>query len=83
MDRKIMEYNKMPIKTIEEIAAIIDANIPTKYTFNENTEILVINSYKNSCYAMKLDENQTNSINEYDFMYRGGELYKIFLGKSF
>lgn len=78
MMRKEQDYKKLIFKSPEEICAIIDLSIPSKYDFNENTEIIVIDVQNEQSFAMKLTKEQNDHVNEFDYAYRGNILYKIF-----
>ena len=67
----------MTEKTPEEIAAVIDINIPDDYEFNEKTTVLVIDSVKKSCYPLEFTTEQKANINSYKSISRGSEMYKI------
>ena len=70
-------YRSIPLKTPEEIAAVIDINIPDDYEFNEKTTVLVIDSVKKSCYPLEFTTEQKANINSYKSISRGSEMYKI------
>jgi len=75
-------YKKVPLKTPEEICAVIDMNIKDDYEFNKNTVVMVLDCIKNSCYELSLNDEQIDDINSYESICRGHELYKISLSQS-
>jgi hypothetical protein len=77
MLKKQKMYDKIPLKTPEEICAVIDINIQHDYEFNEKTNILAIDCITNTCYPVELNEDQRNSINSFNSISRGIELYKL------
>lgn len=82
MAEKQCEYDKLPLKSIEQIYAGIEVNIPSKYDYNENTTIFVLDSVNENTGIMKLNKEQIDIINNINPLCRGTSLYDIFLRKS-
>ena len=77
MQQKQKQYNKMPIKNIEQIIGILSINIPTEYTFNENTTVVVLNAIKEECTIYKIPEDQLDRINDTSFICKGTLIYDM------
>jgi hypothetical protein len=77
MSKKQKMYNRVPLKTPEELCAVIDINIEDPYEFNEKTTVLVVDCVKDTCYPIELNQEQTGEINSYNSISRGIELYKL------
>jgi len=77
VNNKIESYEKVPIHSPEELVVCLEINIPHKYEFNENTQILVIDNVKKQCYSMNITEEDRKNINSYDSISQGHEMYKI------
>ena len=67
----------MPIKNIEQIIGILSINIPTEYTFNENTTVVVLNAIKEECTIYKIPEDQLDRINDTSFICKGTLIYDM------
>jgi hypothetical protein len=80
--KKTKIYKKIPLKTPEEICAVIDINIEDTYEFNDKTTILAIDCIENSCYPVDLTEQQRTEINSYKPISRGSQLYEIINSKK-
>jgi hypothetical protein len=76
--RKRKQYTKIPLKTPEEIEAVIDINIPDKYIFNDDTTVMVIDCINKNCRTFSLEEEEIGNINAMHSVAWGEELYKIF-----
>jgi hypothetical protein len=77
MVKKEKMYNKVPLKTPEEICAVIDINIEDNYEFNEKTTILAVDCIQNQCYPIEINAEQCKELNTYSSISRGAELYKL------
>ncbi len=76
--RKRKQYRKLPLKTVEEMQAVIDINIPDTYVFNDDTTIMAIDCTTKSCRTFDLSEEETEQINDLPSFSWGEELLKIF-----
>ena len=81
MKQKEKEYSKLPLKTIEQMYAVLEINIPDKYEFNKNTTVLVMNCIDESCEKLDLSSEDIEDINDTDPLCRGTVLYKMFVKK--
>lgn len=82
MSKKDEQYSKIPLKTTEEICAVIDLNIPDKYIFYEDTVVMVIDAVKNKCSMLETTEEQRTILNEVASVSWGPELYKVYNTKK-
>jgi len=77
MTEKRGMYSKLPIKSTEEICAVIDINIEDTYTFTSETTVMVINCIEGKTYTLPLTEENRIALNELASISRGPELYRI------
>lgn len=82
MIRKKHEYSKLPLKSIEQIYAGIESNIPDEYVYNNNTNVVIFDTIKENTGYLTLTPEQINIINEIHPLCRGTSLYDIYTGKS-
>lgn len=82
MSEKNREYKKLPLKSVEQIYASIEANIPDDYVYNENTRIFIIDSHKEICEFYKIPTNELEVVNELHPMARGTYIYDIYTSEK-
>ena len=73
-------YKKIPISSLEEIYTILEVNIPSKYTFDQNSKLLILDSVeeKSSIYNFEnLEQESIDIINGLDNMIKPNVLYNI------
>ena len=79
MIAKEKEYEKLPVRNIEQIYAIIDVNIPDEYEFNSNTVIHIFDSIKEtSSKIYDLSEENISNINSIHSLGRGTFINQLF-----
>lgn len=71
VQRKQKEYDKLMLKSCDEVFAAIDVNIKDDYIYNENTQVLIIDNVlkKNDLFTLSKDEVEL--INELNPLVRG------------
>jgi len=79
---KLENYDALSLKTPEELFMVTDVNIPSDYQFNKNTLIFIINCEDNSISETSLDDDEIESINSFDSVSRGVELYSIIQNRT-
>jgi hypothetical protein len=77
-ENKKKEYEKLPLSTIDEIYAVLEVNIPSVYTFNPKTEIIVLDCKNKTTSELILTKNEINNVNDIEWLYKGTYLYSIF-----
>jgi hypothetical protein len=77
MVNKQKEYNKMILKSTEQIYGAIEANIPDEYVYNENTTIFIMDSINESCRMYKIPSEQLEYVNNTHPMARGTFIYDM------
>lgn len=80
MKQKEQEYNKLPLKSIEQIYAGIETNLSDDYIYNQKTTIFVFDSLKENTGMLQLTSEQIRKINEIHPLCRGTSLYDIYKG---
>ena len=69
---------KLEIQKPEEMALVVDINTEDSYEFNENTEIMVVDSRVKKCATFKLLKSEIEELNQLDVLSRSTELFKIY-----
>lgn len=78
MNVKQKEYNKMPLKNLDEIYAAIDINIKDNYVYNENTVFYIVDMVNEKNDLFKLPKEEIQNINELNNISRGTYAYDLF-----
>ena len=78
MMKKEKQYNKLPLQSTEQIYGAIDANIPSKYIFNENTTVFVMNCITKNCSRLDITPEICEEINNTHSISKGMYLYSVF-----
>ena len=78
MSEKNREYRKLPLKSVEQIYASIEANLPDDYVYNENTSVFIIDAHKEECQMYKIPNEHLQMVNELHPMSRGTYIYDIY-----
>lgn len=78
---KQKSYKKLPLKSPEQIYAAIDTNIPTKYVYNKNTVIFMMDSIENKTGVFSLKPEEIENINKSHSFVRGTILYDLYKSK--
>ena len=73
--RKQKEYDMIPLKSIEEIYAAVDANLPSKYQFTEKTTVVVFDLEKKRTDVINVPAEELDNINKCHPFTRGSYLY--------
>ena len=82
MSEKNREYKKLPLQSVEQIYASIEANIPDDYVYNENTRVFIVDSHKEICEFYKIPTDELEVINELHPMARGTYIYDIYTSEK-
>ncbi|MHA1988816.1 MAG: hypothetical protein ACW98D_19530 [Promethearchaeota archaeon] len=78
MKQKEKEYKKLPVDSVEHIYGILETNIPTKYSYNENTIIVVMDCIKEKSDSFTLSPQQCKDINQHYPLSQGIKLYSLY-----
>ena len=81
MKEKNKEYDKLPLKSTEQIYASIECNLPDEYIYNENTSIFVVDSVNDKCSVYKIPKDQIKYVNDLHPMARGTFIYDLLNNK--
>jgi hypothetical protein len=79
MIEKEKEYEKMPLKNIEQIYGAIDVNIPDEYKYNENTVFLIMDCVNKDHKLFEIPNDEIDNINEMKNMMRGTYVYDLYM----
>ena len=82
MKKKNKDYNKLPLRNIQQIYAAIETNIQDSYIYNKDTTIFVFDNIKKNTGTFKLTKQQINIINEIHPICKGTSLYDIYTKRS-
>jgi len=78
MIEKEKEYEKMPLKNIEQIYAAIDVNISDNYIYNENTIFLIMDCVNKTHSLFEIPKDEIVNINSMKNMFRGTYIYDLY-----
>ena len=78
MDRKQKEYDKLILKTTEQIFATINVNIPDEYVYNTNTQVLIIDNVLKKNDLFSIPNNQLENINKLSSIAQGTYIYDLY-----
>lgn len=76
------EYSKMPLKSVDQIYAAIDTNLPTKYVYNDKTTVFLMDSIKGKTSVFKLSKTDIENVNSTHSFCRGSTIYDIYNNSS-
>ena len=79
MVEKEKEYEKMPLKSIEQIYAAIDVNISDEYKYNENTVFLIMDCINKDHKLFEIPNDEIDNINQMKNMMRGTYIYDLYI----
>jgi len=79
MKRKNKEYAKLPVDSVEQIYGILETNIPDKYVYNKNTQLIVFDCINKDTRSMWLNRTQINEVNDTHPLARGPLLYQEYI----
>ena len=83
MAEKNEEYSRMRVKTLNEMYQVIDEVIPLVYTYNNKTEIYVVDCINNSNKTFSLTEDEISLLNsEEDYLEKQRHLFTLYKQKS-
>lgn len=82
MNYKSKQYEKLPLKSIEEICSVIEINIEDEYQFNEKTSVMIIDAQNERCHTVDVDDEIIQEMNSIETVCRGPELYQMLKNKS-
>lgn len=81
--RKKADYNNMCLRSSTEIYEAIEANLPSHFVFDEDTEIYVWNCIEKRSYKTKISSRITDQLNDTHPYERGIILYEYLSSKSY
>ena len=82
MEIKKKEYERLPLKSTEQIFAAIETNIQDEYVYNENTTVIIYDSVKEETNFLKLEKEYIKIINKMHPLCRGTAIYDIYKGNA-
>ena len=78
MRKKEKEYQKLPVKSIDEIYAIISTNLGDDYVYNSNTNVVIIDAHAKNVDVYKIEEDDLDDINELSHLARGSYIHSLY-----
>lgn len=78
MSKKEKEYNKMPLKSCEQIYGALEVNLPSKYVYNENTNIVILDCVNEKCDTFKIPTEEISNINSLHNIAKGTYIYDLY-----
>lgn len=82
MKDKQKEYNRLPLRSTEQIFAAIETNIKDEYIYNKNTNIIIYDTVKEKTNYFKIPQEYIELINKMHPLCRGTALYDIYIGNA-
>lgn len=76
--KKEREYSKLPLKSIEQIYAAIEANIGDEYVYSKDTSVIILDSIKGKTELHQLDEKSSEIVNSLHPIARGTYIYDLY-----
>lgn len=80
MNDKQKQYDRLPLKSTEQIYATLDSNFPYNYTFNDKTKVVVVDAYEEKSSVLSLNNDQIDRLNDLHNFKKGTFLYDIYKG---
>jgi hypothetical protein len=77
-DKKKQEYDRLPLKSIEQMYGVITTNIPDDYNYNKNTKVIIIDSNEKTMKEFKIPEQELENVNDITHLARGTYIYDLF-----
>jgi hypothetical protein len=78
MRKKNKEYDRMPVKSIEDILGILMYNLPDSYVYNENTMIYVFDSIAEENWSVRIRPEDLKELNETASISQGPLLWDLY-----
>ena len=78
MADKEREYNKLPLKSIEQMYGAIEINLPSDYVYNTNTNVVILDMYNQKCNTFKIPTTELDTINSIHTIARGTYIYDLY-----
>jgi hypothetical protein len=82
MKKKLKEYKKLPINSVEEIYAIISSNLQDDYVYNSKTHIIIMDSTKEKIDIYKPMIEDIENINRLTPLARGNLIYSLYENRN-
>ena len=82
MNEKELHYQKLPLKSIEQIYGAIEVNVPHQYLFNDKTNIVVFDCIKKKTELFKPSTKDINTVNSLDNLTQGTYIYDLIFNKQ-
>jgi len=80
---KKADYNKMLLRNMSEIYEAIDANLPSHFFFDDQTDLYVWDCVQQKSYKTKVSGNLIDELNEIHPFERGTILYEYLSSKNY
>lgn len=79
VNKKVKEYKKLKLTSIEQMYGCIECNIPDTYNYNHNTTIFVFDVKNNisDAFSLKRYKDDVEKINSTDNLCKGSILYDL------
>lgn len=76
--KKDRQYSKLPLKSVEQIYAAIEANIEDEYVYSKNTSVIILDSINGTTDLYEVTEENANIVNSLHPIARGTYLYDLY-----
>ena len=76
--KKEREYAKLPLKSVEQIYAAVEANVEDEYVYSKDTSVIILDSVKGKTELHQLDEKSSEIVNNLHPIARGTYIYDLY-----
>ena len=72
------QYDRLPLQSPEQMYAVIDTNLSTKYTYNENTKVFIVNTLDQTGKLYSIPQSELKTVNKLPDIARGTYIYDLY-----
>ena len=76
--KKEREYAKLPLKSVEQIYAAVEANVEDEYVYSKDTSVIVLDSIKGKTALYEIDQRSSEIVNSLHPIARGTYIYDLY-----
>ena len=75
--KKKLAYDKLPLQSVEQIYAAVEANVKDSYVYNKNTSVIILDSLENTTTLFEMNDEISNVVNSLHPIARGTYIYDL------
>ena len=77
-EEKQQQYDRLPLQSPEQIYAAIETNLSTKYTYNQNTKVFIVNNIDQTGKLYSIPHSELKTVNKLPVIARGTYIYDLY-----